>query len=70
MGGNGKHRWRISFHRSNSSAKQPPKEFICLISDSLMSDPVRRSSAAPSKSTTNSATRPSSPTRPDLISPI
>ncbi|KAL6183211.1 hypothetical protein ACLB2K_044622 [Fragaria x ananassa] len=40
MGGNGKHRWRISFHRSNSSAKQPPKEFICPISGSLMSDPV------------------------------
>ncbi|KAL6175606.1 hypothetical protein ACLB2K_052245 [Fragaria x ananassa] len=40
MGGNGKHRWRISFHRSNSSANQPPKEFICPISGSLMSDPV------------------------------
>ncbi|XP_050379142.1 U-box domain-containing protein 38-like [Argentina anserina] len=41
MGGNGKHRWKISFHRSNSSsAKQPPKEFICPISGSLMSDPV------------------------------
>ncbi|KAL6220185.1 hypothetical protein ACLB2K_007942 [Fragaria x ananassa] len=40
MGGNGKHRWKISFHRSNSSSKQPPKEFICHISGSLMSDPV------------------------------
>ena len=40
MGGNGKHRWKISFHRSNSSPKQTPKDFICPISRSLMSDPV------------------------------
>ncbi|XP_050221126.1 U-box domain-containing protein 38-like [Mercurialis annua] len=47
MGGNGKHRWKISFyHRSNSNPKQhhqttdPPKEFLCPISGSLMSDPV------------------------------
>ncbi|XP_015578343.2 U-box domain-containing protein 38 [Ricinus communis] len=45
MGGNGKHRWKISFyHRSNSNSKQttnsPPKEFLCPISGSLMSDPV------------------------------
>ncbi|KAL6178745.1 hypothetical protein ACLB2K_050263 [Fragaria x ananassa] len=32
--------WKISFHRSNSSAKQPPKEFICPVSGFLMSDPV------------------------------
>ncbi|KAG6686665.1 hypothetical protein I3843_11G030900 [Carya illinoinensis] len=48
MGGNGKHRWKISFHRYSSSSssnskmesKQPNKEFICPISRSLMSDPV------------------------------
>lgn len=50
MGGNGKHRWKISFyHRSNSNSKmevnkhqlqQPPKEFLCPISGSLMADPV------------------------------
>lgn len=40
MGGNGKHRWKISFYRSNSSSKQPPKEFLCPISGTLMSDPV------------------------------
>ncbi|GMY24877.1 U-box domain-containing protein 38-like [Fagus crenata] len=40
MGGNGKHRWKISFHRSNSNSKQTPKDFICPISGSLMSDPV------------------------------
>lgn len=56
MGGNGKHRWKISFyHRSNSngskldmnnnnnnssSKQQPPKEFRCPISGSLMADPV------------------------------
>ncbi|WCJ36029.1 U-box domain-containing protein 38 [Euphorbia peplus] len=42
MGGNGKHRWKISFHRSNSNPKPtpPPKEFLCPISGSLMSDPV------------------------------
>ncbi|XP_054807578.1 U-box domain-containing protein 38-like [Prosopis cineraria] len=45
-GGNGKRRWRISFHRSSSSsdskldAKQPPKEFLCPISGIFMSDPV------------------------------
>ncbi|XP_065876455.1 U-box domain-containing protein 38-like [Euphorbia lathyris] len=43
MGGNGKHRWKISFHnRSNSNPKptRPPKEFLCPISGSLMSDPI------------------------------
>ncbi|KAK4843408.1 hypothetical protein QYF36_007700 [Acer negundo] len=44
MGGNGKHRrWKISFyHRSSGSAadKQPPKEFVCPVSGSLMFDPV------------------------------
>ncbi|KAK3225551.1 hypothetical protein Dsin_005413 [Dipteronia sinensis] len=44
MGGNGKHRrWKISFyHRSSSSTddKQPPKEFVCPVSGSLMFDPV------------------------------
>lgn len=45
MGGNGKHRWKISFHRSSAKSKieepkNPPKEFICPISGSLMSDPV------------------------------
>ncbi|XAR50134.1 Ubiquitin--protein ligase [Bertholletia excelsa] len=46
MGGNGKHRWRISIFRSSSSSssskleKDPPKEFVCPISGSLMSDPV------------------------------
>lgn len=43
MGGNGKHRWKISLHRSSSSKsdkKDPPKEFICPISGSLMFDPV------------------------------
>ncbi|XP_057443000.1 U-box domain-containing protein 38 [Lotus japonicus] len=41
MGGNGKHRWKISFHRSSSHSKlEPPKEFLCPISGSLMSDPV------------------------------
>lgn len=42
MGGNGKHRrWRISFHRSSSAdKKEPPPEFLCPISHSLMSDPT------------------------------
>ncbi|XWS60675.1 hypothetical protein CRYUN_Cryun07bG0056400 [Craigia yunnanensis] len=46
MGGNGKHRWKISFyHRSNPSSPmypntQPPPEFLCPISGSLMFDPV------------------------------
>ncbi|CAL0305068.1 unnamed protein product [Lupinus luteus] len=45
MGGDGKkHKWKISFHRSSSKSKleqkTPPKEFICPISKSLMSDPV------------------------------
>ncbi|KAL4362401.1 hypothetical protein GQ457_04G014060 [Hibiscus cannabinus] len=44
--GNGKHRWKLSFfHRSDSSSPkhpktQPPPEFLCPISGSLMSDPV------------------------------
>ncbi|KAI4343784.1 hypothetical protein L6164_011093 [Bauhinia variegata] len=44
MGGNRKHRWKFSFHRSSSNSKldlkQPPKEFTCPISGVLMSDPV------------------------------
>lgn len=43
MGGKGKHRWKISFHRSPSSKfekKQPPSEFVCPISGSIMADPV------------------------------
>ncbi|XP_022775407.1 U-box domain-containing protein 38-like [Durio zibethinus] len=45
MGGNGKHRWIFSFyHRLSSSPKhnmtQPPPEFLCPISGSLMFDPV------------------------------
>ncbi|KAL2539516.1 U-box domain-containing protein 38 [Abeliophyllum distichum] len=43
---NGKklHKWRITFHRpflkSDNNKKQPPQEFICPISNSLMFDPV------------------------------
>ncbi|KAF2282890.1 hypothetical protein GH714_043310 [Hevea brasiliensis] len=43
MGGNGKHRWKISFYRrsnSNHKSTHPPKEFLCPISGSLMYDPV------------------------------
>ncbi|XP_057806303.1 U-box domain-containing protein 38-like [Salvia miltiorrhiza] len=42
MGGNGKfRRWRISFHRSPATAnKDPPQEFLCPISNSLMFDPA------------------------------
>uniref|UniRef100_A0A5B7B9P1 RING-type E3 ubiquitin transferase n=1 Tax=Davidia involucrata TaxID=16924 RepID=A0A5B7B9P1_DAVIN len=41
MGGNGKHRWKISIYRSSSSKfKEPPKEFLCPIFGSLMFDPV------------------------------
>lgn len=44
MGGNGKHRWKISIFRSSFPSKlqnkQPPAEFICPISGSLMFDPV------------------------------
>ncbi|XP_047955662.1 U-box domain-containing protein 38-like [Salvia hispanica] len=42
MGGNGKfRRWKISFHRAPSAAKnQPPLEFLCPISNSLMFDPA------------------------------
>lgn len=40
MGGNGKHRWKISFRSSSSMPKQSPKEFMCPISGSLMADPV------------------------------
>ncbi|XP_057950752.1 U-box domain-containing protein 38-like [Malania oleifera] len=45
MGGNGKHRWKISIHRSSSSpakhkAREPPKEFVCPIFGSVMADPV------------------------------
>ncbi|XP_068642697.1 U-box domain-containing protein 40-like [Aristolochia californica] len=39
--GTGKHRWKISFHRSSSRAsKKPPPEFVCPISGALMADPV------------------------------
>ncbi|KAF8390347.1 hypothetical protein HHK36_024872 [Tetracentron sinense] len=43
--GNGKNKWKISFYRSSSTAlkperKNPPKEFLCPISGSLMADPV------------------------------
>ncbi|KAJ4974188.1 hypothetical protein NE237_007362 [Protea cynaroides] len=42
--GRGKHRWKILFYRSQSAlkseSKQPPKEFVCPISGSLMADPV------------------------------
>ncbi|XAR51816.1 hypothetical protein NMG60_11006554 [Bertholletia excelsa] len=39
--GSGRYRWKISFHRSHSATKkQPPKEFICPLSGSLMADPV------------------------------
>ncbi|KAL5813951.1 hypothetical protein ACOSQ4_024592 [Xanthoceras sorbifolium] len=42
MGGNGRHhRWKISFyHRSGSTGKQPPAEFLCPISGCLMFEPV------------------------------
>ncbi|XVF12150.1 hypothetical protein REPUB_Repub08aG0089500 [Reevesia pubescens] len=50
MGGNGKYRWKISFHHRSSSSSpsspkhhpktQPPPEFLCPISGSLMFDPV------------------------------
>ncbi|XWS51022.1 hypothetical protein CRYUN_Cryun12cG0140500 [Craigia yunnanensis] len=46
MGGNGKNRWKFSFyHRSTSSSPkhpniQPPPQFLCPISGSLMFDPV------------------------------
>ncbi|XP_052180544.1 U-box domain-containing protein 38-like [Diospyros lotus] len=46
MGGNGKHRWKISLHRFSSSPsrnlgkKDPPAEFVCPVSGSLMFDPV------------------------------
>ncbi|KAL2243996.1 UNVERIFIED_CONTAM: U-box domain-containing protein 38 [Sesamum indicum] len=42
MGGKGKiRRWRISFYRSSSAAKkEPPQEFLCPISKSLMFDPA------------------------------
>ncbi|KAI6682899.1 hypothetical protein NL676_028812 [Syzygium grande] len=47
-GGNGrKHRWLISFGRSSSSSasaaavsKDPPREFLCPVTGSLMADPV------------------------------
>ncbi|XP_068637673.1 U-box domain-containing protein 38-like [Aristolochia californica] len=39
--GTGKHRWKISFHRSSSRAlKRPPPEFVCPISGALMADPI------------------------------
>ncbi|KAG5230104.1 U-box domain-containing protein [Salix suchowensis] len=45
MGGNGKHRWKISLYSRPKPAEQqqqqqPPKEFLCPISGSLMFDPV------------------------------
>ncbi|XP_042498781.1 U-box domain-containing protein 38-like [Macadamia integrifolia] len=43
--GNGKHRWKIFLYRASPTAlksewKEPPKEFVCPISGSLMADPV------------------------------
>ncbi|GAB4836605.1 hypothetical protein Ancab_001517 [Ancistrocladus abbreviatus] len=43
--GSGKHRWKFSIYRSSSTSnkpefKNPPNEFICPISGSLMADPV------------------------------
>ncbi|KAM0941789.1 putative U box domain, armadillo-like helical, Zinc finger, RING/FYVE/PHD-type [Dioscorea sansibarensis] len=42
--GSGKHRWRLSFHRSRSSSPspspEPPPEFLCPLSSALMADPV------------------------------
>ncbi|KAH8487023.1 hypothetical protein Peur_069613 [Populus x canadensis] len=46
MGGNGKRRWKISFYsrskptQTQHQQQQPPKEFLCPISGSLMFDPV------------------------------
>ncbi|CAN1777509.1 U-box domain-containing protein 38 [Linum perenne] len=41
MGGNGKPRWRISFHHHRPKpSSEPPSEFICPISGTLMYDPV------------------------------
>ncbi|KAA0057894.1 U-box domain-containing protein 38 [Cucumis melo var. makuwa] len=43
MGGNGKSRWKFLFpHRRNSrlQSNDPPKEFLCPVSGSLMADPV------------------------------
>ncbi|KAL9667562.1 hypothetical protein QQ045_001924 [Rhodiola kirilowii] len=47
MGGNGdgkRRRWKISFHRPSSNpkteSKQPPAEFLCPITKTLMSDPI------------------------------
>ncbi|XP_022135520.1 U-box domain-containing protein 38 [Momordica charantia] len=46
MGGNGKFRWKFSFHHRRSSSnstmesREPPKEFLCPVSGSLMADPV------------------------------
>lgn len=46
MGSGNKLRWKIFFHRSPSNSptdntrQQPPKEFLCLISGAVMSDPV------------------------------
>ncbi|CAN0900701.1 U-box domain-containing protein 38 [Linum grandiflorum] len=41
MGGNGKPRWKISFHHHRPKpSSQPPSEFICPISGTLMYDPV------------------------------
>ncbi|CAK7328983.1 unnamed protein product [Dovyalis caffra] len=43
MGGNGKHRWKISFYsrsKPTQTQQQSPKEFLCPISGSLMFDPV------------------------------
>ncbi|XP_039119874.1 U-box domain-containing protein 40-like [Dioscorea cayenensis subsp. rotundata] len=40
--GSGKHRWRLSFHRSRSPSPspEPPPEFLCPLSSTLMADPV------------------------------
>ncbi|KAF8407963.1 hypothetical protein HHK36_007103 [Tetracentron sinense] len=42
---NDKHKWKVSFYRPSSSRskperKQPPEQFVCPISGSLMADPV------------------------------
>ncbi|KAF3796570.1 U-box domain-containing protein 38 [Nymphaea thermarum] len=35
-----KSRWRISFHTRQPRRREPPQEFLCPISNSLMADPV------------------------------
>ncbi|KAJ8753597.1 hypothetical protein K2173_022838 [Erythroxylum novogranatense] len=40
MAKNGKHKWKIFSRRRSPKPTHPPKEFLCPISGSLMSDPV------------------------------